>query len=262
VIIYQVDAFTDKAFSGNPAGVCVLEKPAEEGWMQQVASEMNLSETAFIVKQEEVFGLRWFTPAVEVDLCGHATLAAAHILWERGVAAANDDIRFSTQSGILSARQDSGWIELDFPVEAASETQAPEKLLRALNANPLWIGKNRMDYMLELDAESTVRSLKPNFSLLAEVDCRGVIVTSRAEADDCDFVSRFFGPAAGIDEDPVTGSAHCCLAPYWMEKLGKNPLVARQVSKRGGLLRVSVHHKRTLIAGKAVTVLRCELLDL
>jgi PhzF family phenazine biosynthesis protein len=262
MIIYQVDSFTDRAFAGNPAGVCMLEEPADEVWMQQVASEMNLSETAFIVKHGEVYGLRWFTPAVEVDLCGHATLAGAHILWETGGVPAKEDIRFSTLSGTLSARRDNGWIELDFPVEAAHEVSAPKKLLRALNVNPLWVGKNRMDYMVELHTESAVRNLKPNFSLLAEVTCRGVIVTSRAENDDCDFVSRFFGPASGIDEDPVTGSAHCCLAPYWQEKLGKNHLVARQVSKRGGLLRVSVRHDRTLIAGKAVTVLRCELLDL
>jgi len=259
VTIYQVDAFTDRPFTGNPAGVCILSEAADETWMQYVASEMNLSETAFIVTQGSVYNLRWFTPAVEVDLCGHATLASAHILWETGAVPAGSEIQFSSLSGILRARQDGEWIQLDFPVEAAHEVEPPGKLLTALNVKPLWVGKNRMDYMVELDSEAAVRSLKPNFTLLAEVPSRGVIVTSRAESSNGDFVSRFFGPASGIDEDPVTGSAHCCLTPFWQERLGKKPLVARQVSKRGGLLRVSVAGARTNIAGREITVLRCEL---
>ncbi len=259
--IYQVDAFTDRPFTGNPAGVCILPEPADETWMQHVASEMNLSETAFIVQQDQVHNLRWFTPAVEVDLCGHATLASAHILWETGAVPAGREIQFSSLSGTLRARQDGEWIELDFPVEAAKEVKPPGELLTALDVKPLWVGQNRMDYMVELDSETAVRNLKPNFTLLAGVPCRGVIVTSRAESNDCDFVSRFFGPASGIDEDPVTGSAHCCLTPYWQEKLGKKPLVARQVSKRGGLLRVAVEDDRTFIGGRAVTVLHCELLE-
>jgi PhzF family phenazine biosynthesis protein len=229
--------------------------------MQQVASEMNLSETAFILKQGDTYKLRWFTPALEVDLCGHATLASAHILWETGAVSAGSEIQFDTLSGTLRAQQRGDWIELDFPVEPAHAIEAPENLLDALGATPLWVGKNRMDYMVELDSEEAVRSLAPNFSSLAKVPCRGVIVTSVAESQDYDFVSRFFGPASGIDEDPVTGSAHCCLTPFWQQRLGKKPLMARQVSKRGGMLRVSVEGERTFIAGKAVTVMHCDLLD-
>ena len=259
--IYQVDAFTDKPFSGNPAGVCILSEAAGETWMQQIASEMNLSETAFMVREGRVYHLRWFAPVVEVDLCGHATLASAHILWETGAVPAGDEVAFSTMSGMLRARRDGEWIELDFPVEAAWAVEPPKKLLTSLGVKPLWVGKNRMDYLVELESEESVRNLDPDFSMLARISHRGVIVTSRAETNDCDFVSRFFAPAFGIDEDPVTGSAHCCLAPFWQEKLGKKPLMARQVSKRGGLLRVSVEGERTYIAGRAVTVFACELVE-
>jgi len=229
--------------------------------MQLVAAEMNLSETAFIVEQGHVYNLRWFTPSIEVDLCGHATLASAHILWETGVVADDRIIQFNSKSGVLKAGRDGDWIDLDFPVEPAREVQPPRELPTALDVKPLWVGRNRLDYMVEVDSEKAVRDMHPNFGMLAEVPCRGVIVTSRAHSHDYDFVSRFFAPASGIDEDPVTGSAHCCLTPYWQEKLGKKPLVARQVSKREGLLRVSVKHDRTFIAGRAVTVLRCELLE-
>jgi predicted PhzF superfamily epimerase YddE/YHI9 len=260
VTIYQVDAFTDKPFTGNPAGVCILPSPADGAWMQLVAAEMNLSETAFLVKQGHIYNLRWFTPSVEVDLCGHATLAGAHILWETGAVPDGSEIEFSSLSGTLGARKDGEWIELDFPVEPPQEVQPPGELLAALQVKPLWVGRNRLDYMVEVDSEITVREINPHFSKLMKVPCRGVIVTSRAHSHGYDFVSRFFAPASGIYEDPVTGSAHCCLTPYWQEKLRKKPLVARQVSKREGLLRVSVERDRTLIAGRAVTVLHCELL--
>ena len=258
--IYQIDAFTDRAFSGNPAGVCILQEPISAVMMQQLATEMNISETAFVLRYNEVFDLRWFTPAVEVDLCGHATLASAHILWEIGASDFSETIRFSSRSGELRASRKGEWIELDFPVEPPRETEAPGPLLQALDVQPQWVGKNRFDYLVEVDSEERVRTMCPDFSLLVKVPCRGVIVTSAAHTGEYDFVSRFFAPAVGVDEDPVTGSAHCCLAPYWQNKLGREPLTAFQASKRGGVLMVRVRDQRTFMSGKAVTVLKCELM--
>lgn len=258
--IVQVDAFTSEPFHGNPAAVCVLRGPADAGWMQRVAAEMNLSETAFLYPEEdETFRLRWFTPAVEVDLCGHATLAGAHVLWSEGHLVPNQQARFHTRSGLLTADRVGDWIELDFPVEAASPCDAPEALLRALGVPAVAVGRNRMDYIVELESEATLRALRPDVGLLARVPTRGVIVTARSDQPEYDFVSRFFGPRVGIDEDPVTGSAHCALAPYWAERLGRTELTGYQASVRGGVVRVRLAGDRVALQGQAVTVLRGEL---
>ncbi len=257
--IFQVDAFTDTPFAGNPAAVCVLPEPADPRWMQQVAQEMNLSETAFLYQQADTFNLRWFTPAVEVDLCGHATLASAHVLWEAGYLSPDQPARFSTRSGLLMAECRGEWIELDFPAEPESPAAAPPDLGRALRVTPAYVGQNRFDYLVEVDSEETVRRLKPDFALLGEIPGRGIIVTSRAASRGYDFVSRFFAPRAGINEDPVTGSAHCCLGPFWSTRLGKREFVAHQVSARGGVVRVRVGADRVQLGGQAVTVLRGEL---
>ncbi|MDA8229573.1 MAG: PhzF family phenazine biosynthesis protein [Desulfitobacterium hafniense] len=259
ISIYQVDAFTEKAFKGNPAGVCILAEEKSETWMQAVANEMNLSETAFLYKQDGYFDLCWFTPTVEVDLCGHATLASAHILWEMGYLNKREEARFQTKSGLLTAKLDSDWILLDFPAEPSSEATAPDFITEALKASPVYSGKNRMDYIFELESEEAVKNLEPHLNLLKELDCRGIIVTSRSNSDEYDFVSRFFGPRAGVDEDPVTGSAHCCLGTYWQERLGKSELVGYQASARGGMVKVKVVGDRVILAGKAVTVLKGEL---
>lgn len=227
--------------------------------MQKVAQEMNLSETAFLYRQADGFHLRWFTPAVEVDLCGHATLASAHILWETGQLPPTEQARFYTRSGLLTAERQGTWIELDFPSTPEEAATAPPQLTRALGVVPVYVGKNQFDYLIEVDTEDTVRTLQPDFTLLRTVPVRGVIVTSRAASPQYDFVSRFFAPASGVNEDPVTGSAHCCLGPFWSQRLDKTDLVAYQASSRGGIVRVGVRGDRTLLSGQAVTVLRGEL---
>ncbi len=257
--ITQVDAFTDRPFSGNPAAVCILDGMVEEWWMQDVAREMNLSETAFLLPHEDGFDLRWFTPATEVELCGHATLASAHVLWEEGHLASDEEARFHTRSGPLRARRVEDWIELDFPAEPAEEAAAPSRLAAALGVEPRWVGRNRFDLLVELGEEKEVRTLKPDLSLLREIPARGVIVTSPAVSERFDFVSRFFGPRVGVDEDPVTGSAHCALAPFWSVRLGRNELVGYQVSSRGGVVRTRWEGDRVALGGQAVTVLRGEL---
>jgi PhzF family phenazine biosynthesis protein len=258
--ITQVDAFTDRPFAGNPAAVCLLPVAAETQWMQDVAREMNLSETAFLVPQPDGFNLRWFTPAVEIDLCGHATLASAHVLWGDGHLPRATQARFHTRSGLLTADRRGDWIELDFPVTRAEPTAAPTGLTAAVGVTPRFVGRSRFDYLLEVDGEEIVRGCKPDFGALAAVEARGVIVTSRASASSYDFVSRFFAPRAGVNEDPVTGSAHCALAPYWTTKLGRSELVGYQASARGGTVRVRVQNDRVILGGQAVTVLRGELM--
>lgn len=257
--VVQVDAFTTEAFRGNPAAVCVLERPAEAAWMQLVAREMNLSETAFLVPNDTGFQLRWFTPALEVDLCGHATLASAHVLWEDGHLALDQPARFETLSGRLTAERDGDWIELDFPAEPAHEAQAPASLAKAFGATPRYVGRNRMDYLIEFENEATVRSLTPDMRLLKSIEARGFIATSRSTSPEFDFVSRFFGPGVGIDEDPVTGSSHCCLGPFWAARLGKDEMIGHQVSIRGGVVRVVLAGDRVRLGGQAVTVMRGEL---
>lgn len=258
--ITQVDAFTATPFAGNPAAVCVLPEPREARWMQDVAREMNLSETAFLLKQEDGYNLRWFTPAVEVALCGHATLASAHVLWEAGHLPAGQQARFHTLSGLLTADQRGEWIEMDFPAKLEQPAPAPQGLAEALGVAPRYVGKNVFDYLVEVESEEVVRGLKPNFTLLEQVEARGVIVTSRASQPGTDFVSRFFAPRAGINEDPVTGSAHCCLAPFWAARLGKTEMLAYQASPRGGVVRVRLEGERVKLGGQAVTVLRGELI--
>jgi len=254
--IIHVDAFTDKPFAGNPAAVCILEKPRDDMWMQKVAREMNLSETAFLVKRFRGYDLRWFTPETEVDLCGHATLASAHVLWEDGHLAANEAARFSTRSGVLACRRKDGWIEMDFPAEPEMHAAAPPELMTALGVSPVYVGKNRFDYLVEIESEGLLRTLAPDFNLLRTVPMRGVMVTARSSMKQYDFVSRFFAPRVGVNEDPVTGSAHCCLGPYWQRKMKQDSFFTWQASARGGELRVSVHDDRVLISGRAVTVLR------
>jgi PhzF family phenazine biosynthesis protein len=251
----QIDAFSAQAFRGNPAAVCLLDAERDDQWMASVAAEMNLSETAFLLPRGDEWSLRWFTPAMEVDLCGHATLASAHFLWEeRGL----ESVRFHTRSGVLTANRSGNAIELDFPVTIAQPTEPPPDLLESLGIRePLFVGRTPFDYMIEVASEDEVRAVAPDFARLRTVDTRGACVTSRGR--DYDFVSRWFGPRAGVDEDPVTGSAHCALAPYWMEKLGRDEMTAYQASKRGGVVRVRVTGDRVKLLGQAVTILRGEL---
>jgi PhzF family phenazine biosynthesis protein len=258
--IVQVDAFTKRAFAGNPAAVCVLGEAAPEPWMRDVAREMNLSETAFLVPREDGYNLRWFTPAVEVDLCGHATLASAHVLWEDGHLPEGRQARFHTRSGLLTADRRGEWIEMDFPAKIAVAAVAPAELLPALGiAGAKFVGKNAFDYLVEVDSEEVVRALGPDHSTLRKVPVRGVIVTARSSSAEFDFVSRFFAPGSGVDEDPVTGSAHTALGPYWAGILGKSELTAFQASARGGVVRVRVQGDRVLLGGQAVTVMTGEL---
>jgi predicted PhzF superfamily epimerase YddE/YHI9 len=269
--IAVVDAFTAEPYRGNPAGVCVLPAPASDAWMQSVAIEMNHAETAFLIKRgtgnEDGYDLRWFTPGGEVDLCGHATLGSAHYLWESGILRDNEPLRFHTRSGLLTAERvvvdGMPWIELDFPSEPVSFAPAPDGLAAMLGADPVFVGRNRMDYLIELKDESTVRSLKPDLrqiGLLCEAeDARGIIVTAAAANGEADIVSRCFYPYFRIDEDPVTGSAHCALAPYWMPRIAKQEIVAYQASARGGWLRLRIAGNRVKLRGQAVTTLRAAL---
>jgi predicted PhzF superfamily epimerase YddE/YHI9 len=227
----QVDAFADQPFTGNPAAVCVLAGAREASWMQQVAQEMNLAETAFLLRRGGDFDLRWFTPTVEVDLCGHATLASAHVLWEEGWLKPEAIAHFHTRSGELSAARLGGFV-----------------------------GRTPFDFLVELESEHAVRSLAPDMTLLARLGARGVIVTAAAESGSHDFISRFFAPGAGVPEDPVTGSAHCGLGPFWSARLGKRELTGYQASARGGTVRVRLEGSRAHLGGAAVTVLRGELL--
>ncbi|NJO08275.1 MAG: PhzF family phenazine biosynthesis protein [Leptolyngbyaceae cyanobacterium SL_1_1] len=259
--ISQVDAFTDRPFAGNPAAVCILSETASDRWMQAVAAEMNLSETAFLVSQADGYSLRWFTPAIEVNLCGHATLASAHVLWSEGHLPPEQEICFHTRSGLLTATLQNGWITLNFPAQPVTAIAAEPDLLRALRgAEPQFVGRNQTHYFVELASEQHVHLLQPDFALMQLLPTQGVIVTSQAEAAPVDFVSRYFAPAAGINEDPVTGSAHCALAPYWQKVLAKDDFLAHQISARGGVLQVRCVGDRVKISGQAVTVMRGDLL--
>jgi len=260
--IYQVDSFTNKPFAGNPAGVCVLPEARDAQWMPDVAKEMNLSETAFLLKADDGYNLRWFTPAVEVELCGHATLASAHILWETGLLKPGEQARFHTLSGLLTANRRGDWYEMDFPAKSETPVEIAASLVEALGAGIAVknITANQFDFLVEVASESIVREMQPDFTRLSKIPVRGVIVTSRADAGDYDFVSRFFAPAVGVNEDPVTGSAHCFLSPYWSERLGRNELVGYQASARGGVVKVRLDGDRVHLGGQAVTVLRGELL--
>ena len=255
--VQVIDAFTSRPFEGNPAAVCLLSEMPDETLMQAIAAEMNLSETAFVVPEgEQEYRIRWFTPAAEVDLCGHATLASAHALWESGQVA-GEEISFVCKSGRLGARRDGETIVLDFPAKPAASCDPPEGLLEALGvARPEHVARSQYDYLVVLKSAEEVRKLAPDFGVLTRVKARGVIVTAPAEdGAGHDFVSRFFAPAVGVNEDPVTGSAHCCLAVYWSERLGKSRMLAHQASRRGGEVRVEHRGDRVDLGGSAVTVM-------
>jgi predicted PhzF superfamily epimerase YddE/YHI9 len=259
--IVVVDAFADRPFAGNPAAVCILPAPRDEGWMSSVAREMNLAETAFLHPEGDGYRLRWFTPTVEVALCGHATLASAHVLWEEKHLPASQEARFQTKSGLLTARRRDGLIELDFPATPVAPAEPPPGLLEGVGASALFVGKSRFDYLVEVGSEAVVRGLQPNHTALAGLGVRGVMVTAPASTLGYDFVSRFFAPGSGIAEDPVTGSAHCSLAPYWSGKLGKQELTGYQASARGGVVRTRLQGDRVILGGKAFTMLRGEMLQ-
>lgn len=273
--VIQVDAFTDRPFAGNPAAVCVTDTPLEASLMQAIAAEMNLSETAFLHPLsgekggEKGYSLRWFTPAVEVDLCGHGTLASAHVLWSEGYLPAEQMAHFSTKSGWLSAKQQQSWIEMDFPARPVRPTHVMPQLIASLccGGNIRSVAKSKTNYLVELHSEQALRALQPNFDEIKKLPVQGVIATAIADHDDYDFVSRYFAPAAGINEDPVTGSAHASLAPYWQARLGKGEMLAQQISARSGVVRVrcaksesnkaeSAEDNRIAISGQAVTVLK------
>jgi PhzF family phenazine biosynthesis protein len=256
--MYVVDAFTDRPFAGNPAAVCILDGAKEEAWMQRVAAEMNLSETAFLQPADDGYGLRWFTPSVEVALCGHATLASAHVLWETGRLQPAQPARFQTRSGLLTVERGQDKMTMDFPAKAPTRCMECDDLAAVLGTTAKYVGKNGMDCLVEVQSEQALRSISPDFGRLAQYPVRGIIVTARADSSSCDFVSRFFAPQSGVPEDPVTGSAHCCLGPYWSERLGKMGLIGYQASPRGGFVHVGVRGDRVLLGGNAVTVLAGE----
>lgn len=261
--LFQVDAFASGPFTGNPAAVCLLERgeAPEPDWMQDVAAEMNLAETAFVrPRPDGDFDLRWFTPTAEVKLCGHATLASAHVLWASRMLPPAEPARFHTLSGVLTATQDDGLITLDFPSTPTRPVDAPDGLFDALGLTETTVESDGDDYLIELDHAEAVRDLQPDLGHLGQIDARGVIVTARYDRPDADIVSRFFAPRVGVPEDPVTGSAHCRLAPYWAARLGKTTLRAVQASMRGGRLLVELNGDRVRLSGRAVTVLRGELL--
>jgi PhzF family phenazine biosynthesis protein len=254
-----IDAFASQPFRGNPAAVCFLSEPADAAWMQQVAGEMNLSETAFLHPVDGGWGLRWFTPQVEVDLCGHATLASAHALWETGRLTQGTTARFHTRSGLLTAQQAGAEIVMDFPAKPAAPAPAPEGLAEALGASPCHVLRSSFDYLVQLASPDVVRALQPDLGRLVQLPARGIIVTAPSDRPEHDFISRFFAPAAGVNEDPVTGSAHCTLGPYWAARLGKTQLTGYQASRRGGVVRLRIDDGRVHLGGTAHTVLRGEL---
>jgi PhzF family phenazine biosynthesis protein len=261
VICLQIDAFTDRPFAGNPAAVCLLDDERDAAWMQAVAAEMNLSETAFVRPLDKGFELRWFTPTVEVELCGHATLASAHTLWSENVVEPDSEIQFHSKSGELTCTRRDNYIELDFPATPVTPAELSGDLFDALGIEPSWQGKSQFDDLVLLQSEDALRALRPNFQSLCALPSRGVIVTSTSNNPRFDFVSRFFAPNAGVDEDPVTGSAHCALGPFWSERLGKAEMTAYQASARGGIVRVRVDGDRVFLVGQAVTVLKGVLVD-
>jgi len=257
--VIQVDAFADRPFAGNPAAVCVMDAPRDEAWMRDVAMEMNLSATAFLHPEEGGYRMRWFTPRVEVALCGHATLASAHVLWETGALAPEAEARFHTQSGLLTCRRDGEWIWMDFPATPEQPAGDIPGLAEALGVAPIYVGRSQFDVIVEVASEDAVTSLAPDITVLRRIEARGVIVTARATRPGIAFVSRFFAPNAGVDEDPVTGSAHCVLAKYWVAKLGRDELTGYQASRRGGTVRVRAIGDRVHLGGRAITVMRGEL---
>ncbi len=257
----HVDAFSPRPFGGNPAVVCRVAEWPSSAWMQDVAAEMNAGATVFMRRVGDEIHLRWFSPTVELDLCGHGTLAAAHVLWEAGESDAAQPITFHTRAGALHAFREADRIVLDFPALVDQAVEPPDGLLAALGlAGAQYVGRNRFDYLVEVDAEQTIDDLRVDQASLARIETRGVIVTSRATGPDIDFVSRFFAPAAGIAEDHATGSAHCCLGVFWAKRLGKTRMVARQLSPRGGLFFIEVAGERVRLGGNAAIVTEGRLL--
>ena len=259
--LWIVDSFADAPFRGNPAAVCLLAGPRSDSWYQALGAEMKQGATAFLGRQDDDWSLRWFTAATELQLCGHGTLAAAHFLWESGRLPRTTDARFHSRSGVLTAAADGDWIVLDFPKTAPTEAALPQGLAEAIGCTPLWIGRSKFDVVVRVATAEMVRSLSPDFTRIASIDARGIIVTAEGDTPGVDFVSRFFAPRTGIQEDPVTGSAHCALAPYWADQLNRPTLTGYQASARGGMVRVEVKGERVLLAGRARTVVRGELLD-
>jgi PhzF family phenazine biosynthesis protein len=252
--VFQVDAFTSQPFRGNPAGVVLITDEQSEKWMLSVAREMNLSETAFVIRGKSSYKLRWFTPAVEVDLCGHATLATAHILFERDIVKKSELIEFTTRSGVLTTSYIDGWIEMDFPSFSTEEVVKSGVVVKALKCEPAAMYNSGENIMAVYKDPENIYGLSPDFDLIKQLDVQGVIATSLSDVAEFDFISRYFAPRVGVDEDPVTGSAHCSLGPYWGGILNKNVLRAKQVSDRGGELLVRIENGRTFIRGQAVTV--------
>lgn len=259
MIFYIVDSFTSKPFSGNPAAIFLLEKEISDELKQKIANEINLSETAFVLQQDQNFILRWFTPTKEAGLCGHATLAAAHMLWETGVLNKDEEAVFETRSGILKARKNNDLVEMDFPVEAPFEVECPEGLLKAIDAKPIFVGKNRIDYLAVYESDEFIKKVNPDYGYLKKLDCRGLIISAKSTSDKYDFVSRFFAPNSGIDEDPVTGSAHCCLSPYWSNVFGRKELTGYQASPRGGIVHTKLENDKVVLSGNALTVMKSEI---
>ncbi len=261
ITFFHIDAFADHIFAGNQAAVCILDAAREEHWMQEVAQEMNLPATAFLQQQDDGWSLRWFSPSVELALCGHGTLASAQALREYAGLTGTETIHFTTRAGLLIASYKGEWIELNFPAISIEPVEVRPNLSAALGVRPQFAGRGSLDLLVEVQDEDTVRQLQPDLEALkaATPGVRGIIVTSKAEGQAYDFVSRFFAPSTGIAEDPVTGSAHCCLGPYWSEQLGKSELVGYQASRRGGIVRVRIDGERAYLSGQAVTLIQGEL---
>jgi PhzF family phenazine biosynthesis protein len=262
VLVHLVDAFAEEAFTGNPAAVCLLDRPAGTAWMRSVAAETNLPMTAFLSPRDEPRGydLRWYTPVAEARLCGHATLASAHVLWSTRAVAPGAPISFSTRAGVLTAVPDGRLIALDLPARPVAAAPAPAGLRDALGVDPLWTGRTDGDWIVEAERPEDVVGARPDSGLVASLPGEGVILTARGGADGADVTSRYFAPSDGLPEDPVTGSAHCALGPFWAERLGRSRLTCHQASRRGGVLRVEARGDRVRVAGRAVTVLEGRLL--
>lgn len=259
--LFHVDAFTNTRFAGNAAAVCILDTVREDFWLQQVANEMNLAATAFLLPEQDGYRLRWFSAMKELELCGHGTLASAHILWEQGYLSHNTQARFYTRGGNLTAQRKGDLIELNFPAKPEVAVEVPAILSQSLGVSPLYVGKSQLDYLVEVESEAVLRDLKPDFAQLVTLPARGVIVTAAAKSPSTyDFVSRFFCPSVGINEDPVTGSAHCVLSPFWSKRLGREQLTGYQASTRGGIVQVTLEGERVHLGGQALTVLRGELI--
>ena len=258
--IHVIDAFTHKAFRGNPAAVCIVENDPDPAWMQQVATEMRHSETAFVRRTKDGWDLRWFTPESEVDLCGHATLAAASVLWNTGREQAGSTIAFHTRSGRLTARQEKNAIALDFPKVPVEPADPPEGISAILGAPVIFSGRTRFDVFIELPTAADVCDLDPDVTALAAIPARGIIVTAAADMPEYDFVCRFFAPAVGVPEDPVTGSAFCSLGPFWGERLHKTTVAGFQCSSRGGSVRTIMQGDRVILIGDATPVLSGRLI--